>query len=260
MWCFALRTLAFLGMMHAACGTIPLAVSKYFELQNSKNCTAWADLFHEPFAVTDPYGSAPINDKDTLIAGCEGGAALFKTISITPLQTYPVGDAVAVQFHVQSVAPAKSGGRDCALNFKGIDTFRTTKDGTKLVSVTGYYDTSIPDRQLLSCLSHYGSQPCLSDESAIQLAGISGTFCAPPCNGGTVCPEDVPNGATATPTCVLFQDSSGEEYKYCALQCTDSAKGECGEGSCNNVGGTVGGICMYDTTVTPDKMFKIAQQ
>jgi len=88
--------------------------------------------------------------------------------------------------------------------------------------------------------THYGAPPCESDEQNVQVQGISGSFCSPPCTGGS-CPTDVPSGVTATPTCLL-QDTSGN--KYCALKCTPSGNGECGTGACQEVQAGIG-ICTY---------------
>merc|ERR1712139_427803 len=95
--------------------------------------------------------------------------------------------------------------------------------------------------------THYGDPKggCESDEQAIQVQGVPGDFCSPPCSG-TTCPSDVPSGDTATPQCAL-QSTTGA--KYCALICTPSAlqtngsNGECGTGTCQAVQGT--GICTY---------------
>eukprot|EP00746_Dinoflagellata_sp_MGD_P147063 gnl/MRDRNA2_/MRDRNA2_79450_c0_seq1.p1 gnl/MRDRNA2_/MRDRNA2_79450_c0~~gnl/MRDRNA2_/MRDRNA2_79450_c0_seq1.p1 ORF type:complete len:394 (+),score=65.29 gnl/MRDRNA2_/MRDRNA2_79450_c0_seq1:98-1279(+) len=99
--------------------------------------------------------------------------------------------------------------------------------------------------------THYGDPKtgCESDEQAVQVQGISGDFCSPPCKGISSCPTDVPQGVTAHPQCAL-QTTTGQ--KYCALICTPSAlrgngaTGECGAGSCQAVQGT--GICTYPTS------------
>lgn len=88
--------------------------------------------------------------------------------------------------------------------------------------------------------THYGAPPCESDEQNVQVQGISGSFCSPPCTSGS-CPTDVPSGVTATPSCLL-QDTSGN--KYCALKCTPSVNGECGAGACQEVQAGIG-ICTY---------------
>jgi len=88
--------------------------------------------------------------------------------------------------------------------------------------------------------THYGAPPCESDEQNVQVQGISGSFCSPPCTSGS-CPTDIPTGVTATPSCLL-QDTSGN--KYCALKCTPSTNGECGAGACQEVQAGIG-ICTY---------------
>ena len=98
---------------------------------------------------------------------------------------------------------------------------------------------------LLQNSTHYEDPKpngCRADEEAIQIAGVSGDFCTPECIG-TSCPQDVPAGVTATPTCAL-QDSSGN--KFCALMCDPiSSDAQCGNmASCKPVSGV--GICTYD--------------
>jgi len=91
--------------------------------------------------------------------------------------------------------------------------------------------------------THYGdpANGCESDEQAVQVQGISGDFCSPPCSNGS-CPTDVPSGVTATGECIL-QDTSGDQY--CALECNPLAySGECGSASCQEVQFGVG-ICTY---------------
>jgi hypothetical protein len=39
----------------------------------------------------------------------------------------------------------------CHLNFSGIDVFETINNGTQITSMTGYYDGSIPGKQLAPC-------------------------------------------------------------------------------------------------------------
>merc|ERR1712139_82524 len=84
--------------------------------------------------------------------------------------------------------------------------------------------------------THYGDPKtgCESDEKAVQVQGVSGDFCSPPCSSGS-CPTDVPKGDTAKPQCAL-QTPTGA--KYCALICTPSEHNrnglndECGTGTC----------------------------
>eukprot|EP00466_Bigelowiella_natans_P019629 jgi/Bigna1/82184/fgenesh1_pg.89_\ len=68
----------------------------------------------------------------------------------------------------------------------------------------------------LNTTTHYGDpkQGCESDEKAVQIQGISGDFCTPPCSTASACPTDVPEGITAKPTCAL---DDGQGDKYCAL-------------------------------------------
>merc|ERR1719389_863685 len=54
---------------------------------------------------------------------------------------------------------------------------------------------------------HYEKPPCRSDEQSVQVQGMQGVTCVPECDGMS-CPTDVPAGATATPQCVLQDESS----------------------------------------------------
>merc|ERR1740129_2240966 len=94
--------------------------------------------------------------------------------------------------------------------------------------------------------THYGDPKsgCESDEQAVQVQGVSGDFCSPPCSG-TSCPSDKPSGVTANPQCAL---QTTTHQKYCALICqpsvrTAGANGECGSGTCQSIMGI--GLCTY---------------
>mmetsp|Transcript_25921 Transcript_25921/g.42491 ORF Transcript_25921/g.42491 Transcript_25921/m.42491 type:complete len:167 (+) Transcript_25921:132-632(+) len=98
--------------------------------------------------------------------------------------------------------------------------------------------------------SHYENPPCMSDEKAVRIMGIDGTFCSPSC-ATSPCPTDVPDGVTATPMCAL-QSPTGD--KYCAILCKPSSflrgaevnGGECGPMDCVSIPGAAGmGICVY---------------
>ena len=92
--------------------------------------------------------------------------------------------------------------------------------------------------------THYGDPKtgCMSDEESVQVQGVSGDFCSPPCTGAlkTSCPKDIPKGVTAAPQCALQDSASGN--KYCALICspkTDAASLRAGDAQC----GTTGSLC-----------------
>jgi photosystem II stability/assembly factor-like uncharacterized protein len=81
---------------------------------------------------------------------------------------------------------------------------------------------------------------CGSDEQAIQVQGVAGDFCAPPCNG-TACPTDPPSASDAKPQCAL-KSSAGSQF--CALICTPGSNAACPAGAtCQSIQGT--GICTY---------------
>eukprot|EP00427_Karlodinium_veneficum_P015066 CAMPEP_0169135262 /NCGR_PEP_ID=MMETSP1015-20121227/40353_1 /TAXON_ID=342587 /ORGANISM="Karlodinium micrum, Strain CCMP2283" /LENGTH=505 /DNA_ID=CAMNT_0009199911 /DNA_START=15 /DNA_END=1532 /DNA_ORIENTATION=+ len=94
----------------------------------------------------------------------------------------------------------------------------------------------------LAFATHYEDPKngCGSDEQAIQVQGVSGDFCSPPCNG-TVCPTDPPSASDAKPQCALHSPSGD---KYCALVCKPGSNDACPEGaSCQPIQGT--GLCTY---------------
>lgn len=99
--------------------------------------------------------------------------------------------------------------------------------------------------------THYGDPTgggCLADEKPFRIMGVPGSVCCPECTSSP-CPTDVPDGVTATPTCVLQMPTTGA--KFCALICSPSTEPKmlragdsmCGAGTCQPVKGT--GICTY---------------
>mmetsp|Transcript_36559 Transcript_36559/g.95700 ORF Transcript_36559/g.95700 Transcript_36559/m.95700 type:complete len:396 (-) Transcript_36559:93-1280(-) len=89
--------------------------------------------------------------------------------------------------------------------------------------------------------------PCAAGEDAVQITGLSGSFCSPSCSSTSPCPSDVPDGATATPTCAL-EKSGTTQPTQCALICNpnaDSAAVCPDKASCKAISGT--GICTYDS-------------
>ena len=93
---------------------------------------------------------------------------------------------------------------------------------------------------------------CSAGEEAVQITGIQGSFCSPKCEGlFRRCPQDVPDGATAKPECVLETQGSSKPTQ-CALICTPSENNADGsndacpnKASCKPISGT--GICTYDS-------------
>merc|ERR1712187_117253 len=69
-----------------------------------------------------------------------------------------------------------------------------------------------------SSQSHYWHPPCRSDETELQVQGISGLMCSPSCTN-SACPSDLPAGVSAQPECILQDRSAGD--KYCALECSE---------------------------------------
>ena len=99
-------------------------------------------------------------------------------------------------------------------------------------------------------MAYYGdpADGCLKEETAVQVQGLGGDFCTPPCTGPlkSTCPTDVPKGVTAAPECALQDQGSGQGY--CALVCIPgghSGANQCGKATCKNVQLGIG-ICTYD--------------
>lgn len=101
---------------------------------------------------------------------------------------------------------------------------------------------------------HYGDPNglfgCLPDEIKAKINGLSGDLCLPACGAdGVSCPQDKPEGVTASPACVI-DGPNGE--KFCALVCTpaDDFDGQCGKkASCKAA--TKEGLCTYDDMPKP---------
>jgi len=248
---------------------LPVAVKSFFSTQNAKDCEGWVDLFDENFEVQDPVGSPPVTTKAALLAGCEGNNQLFNTVSLQPTKgegyAVPGTGGAAVQWRCTSVASVN--GSHCPLDFSGVDVFTTSHNGTKITSMHGYFDPSLPTQALAPCLepTHYGDPfrtQCLKDEKLIGIEdGVTGDeICSAPCSGsGEKCPLDQPSGSTATPGCALVDSSSGD--KFCALTCDpNTARGgnPCGpKASCKGLtkgvaanGQAAAGICTYDDAPT----------
>ena len=105
----------------------------------------------------------------------------------------------------------------------------------------------------------YPDGTCNSGETAIQVEGISGAFCAPECDADGGCPTNVPPNVTATPECILENESTGQ--KYCCLTCETRETTECGSATCQKIEaqivkklnlwdeevGAYNGICTYSS-------------
>merc|ERR1711988_1871211 len=87
----------------------------------------------------------------------------------------------------------------------------------------------------------YEAPPCVSNEDAVQVQGLSGDFCSPKCSLFKPCPA-APSG-TAKGKCIL--ESQGKSMpSNCALECTPGSNGQCPTGaSCQPIQGV--GICTY---------------
>jgi len=89
---------------------------------------------------------------------------------------------------------------------------------------------------------------CESDEMAIQIQGVSGSFCSPQCKGYlSECPS-VPTGMNGMAECAL-KTTTG--VKYCAVICDPYGTAQCEPNSgmtCKPIQGT--GICTWDSGST----------
>lgn len=92
---------------------------------------------------------------------------------------------------------------------------------------------------------HYEKPPCQAGEAEASLTGTTGKLCAPPCSAAGACPTDPPKGVTATPSCIL-KDQSGNQY--CALECTSDAQCDKAGGSTCSILSGGKGVCTYPAT------------
>jgi len=104
----------------------------------------------------------------------------------------------------------------------------------------------------------YEKPPCQSGEEAVQVQGLSGSFCSPSCSLTQPCPP-VPKGTTAKGQCILETQGSSQPTQ-CALVCNPKSGrrllggggggGSCPKGAtCQPIQGT--GICTYPTSSFP---------
>ena len=99
----------------------------------------------------------------------------------------------------------------------------------------------------------YGAPPCPADEKAVQITGITGSYCAPSCSASSPCPA-APAGTTAQPQCVVEQPPSSQP-SLCALICQPGSglfgDGGCPAGAtCQSIQGE--GVCTFPSELGPD--------
>ncbi len=87
----------------------------------------------------------------------------------------------------------------------------------------------------------YGPCPCMGGETEIQLQGVNGCYCAPPCDFNLMnCPDP---GTGAAPTCAVTL-MAGADPTLCVLICMVDA--ECPMGAtCEPVPGAGASICTH---------------
>jgi hypothetical protein len=92
------------------------------------------------------------------------------------------------------------------------------------------------------CAPCYEDPPaCTGQETAVQITGVTGSFCSPKCVQNQ-CPKGN-STFTAKPSCVLETQGSSKPTQ-CALICTPGENAACPEGaSCQSIQGE--GICTY---------------
>eukprot|EP00947_MAST-08B_sp_MAST-8B-sp1_P004395 g4395.t1 len=133
--------------------SVPDVVLRYFTSQNERNCTELGSLFNATFSVTDPHGSPPVTSLDALLAGCKGEMQTFSKVSLRSYRGWSAGTGTAIEWHCANVAPNPKGGKPCFLNFSGIDVFEVDEASGKIASMVGYFDGSLPQKQLQPCMS-----------------------------------------------------------------------------------------------------------
>jgi len=89
---------------------------------------------------------------------------------------------------------------------------------------------------------HYEKPPCQQGEAKASVQGTSGSLCAPPCDASGSCPTDKPKDVTATPQCIL-KDQSGNQY--CALTCAKDDECDAAGGSKCSIVQPGKGVCTY---------------
>ena len=85
---------------------------------------------------------------------------------------------------------------------------------------------------------------CMSDEVAVQIQGVKGSFCSPACGFLKPCTKDIPAGTNAQPKCAL-ETQGAKRPTRCALLCQSGTKCPA-KASCKMVQGAVG-LCTYDS-------------
>lgn len=125
--------------------TVELTIERYYRAINAKNVDAIVDVF-EPDGTFQYPESSPIRGREEIRRAEERILAPIGEITLTPDQTFIIGNRAAVKFTMQ--AKAKNGR---SATMEGIDTFQIYPDG-KIQSVSVYYDATA-----LSALLHPSS-------------------------------------------------------------------------------------------------------
>uniref|UniRef100_A0A7S1CEH9 SnoaL-like domain-containing protein n=1 Tax=Bicosoecida sp. CB-2014 TaxID=1486930 RepID=A0A7S1CEH9_9STRA len=122
-------------------GAVEAAVRAYFSTQSNKDCKGLVELLAPDFMLEDPFGTPPVTNASDVLANCQGGGAVFKTIALDVTRVFVAGGGAAVEWHCGSVTT-----RGCVLDFDGVDEFEVDGDA-RITAVRGFYNASIPAKQ-----------------------------------------------------------------------------------------------------------------
>eukprot|EP00455_Lapot_gusevi_P006663 TRINITY_DN1284_c0_g1_i1.p1 TRINITY_DN1284_c0_g1~~TRINITY_DN1284_c0_g1_i1.p1 ORF type:complete len:153 (+),score=7.45 TRINITY_DN1284_c0_g1_i1:79-537(+) len=129
----------------AAPSDLDPVITAFYETQNAKACDKFVNLFAPNFTVTDPAGTPPVSNLQDLMQNCKDTDSVFQTVEISIERYFSAGAAgTAVVWHCKNLA--RNG---CKVDFEGVDTFvLTTSSPSRIQTVTGYFDPSIPAQQM----------------------------------------------------------------------------------------------------------------
>ena len=77
-----------------------------------------------------------------LLQNCRASAGMFRSIALSANRWWLVGSGVAVEWRCTSIAAGKDGKPDCPMDFTGVDVFNTTRNGSLITSMVGYFDAA----------------------------------------------------------------------------------------------------------------------
>lgn len=110
------------------------AISNYFSALNNLDRDAYVTCFTADAVVRDPYGGPVLTGVEGLHKFFKGMERTWNDFQITPGDSYPAGNRVAVPWQV--TATAKSGK---TAEFAGVNVFTLAENG-KIDQLDGYWD------------------------------------------------------------------------------------------------------------------------